>query len=240
MQVGLTSRIHRSLGLAFALLLLPVDAWARSAIVMLLTGALWAPQLARVLDATLRYTVDKTTREVLFLPLPPELKYRAKPFIDVTMDRFAKALAAVLLLVLIKPWGLGLDWRQSELRQPGDDGHLGRHRVRGMARIPAARSAPASARATIAPGTIRDRRGRHRRRSRRSSRSCRIPTNRAVLYAIEMLEALDKRHLVTPLLLQHRVAASPRANAAGAGALPLAHRPAAGCRPCRAWCRTKT
>jgi hypothetical protein len=47
----------------------------------------------------------------LFLPLPADLKYRAKPFIDVTMDRVARALAALLVLVLIKPWGLGLDWR---------------------------------------------------------------------------------------------------------------------------------
>ena len=109
-QVALTSRIHRSMGLAFAMLLLPL-AMGSSAIVVLMSGALWAPQLARVLEATLRYTVDKTTREVLFLPVPLELKHRAKPFIDVTADRFAKALAAVLLLVLIKPWGLGLDWR---------------------------------------------------------------------------------------------------------------------------------
>ena len=70
-QVALTSRIHRSMGLAFALLLLPV-AMGSSGVVVLLSGALWAPQLARVLDATLRYTVDKTTREVLFLPLPPD------------------------------------------------------------------------------------------------------------------------------------------------------------------------
>ena len=49
---------------------------------------------------------------MLFLPLPPDLKHRAKAFVDVTVDRFAKALAAiVLVLVLIKPWGLGLDWR---------------------------------------------------------------------------------------------------------------------------------
>ena len=49
---------------------------------------------ARVLDTTLRYSVDKSTREVLFLPLPADLRFRAKPFIDVTMDRFAKAVAA--------------------------------------------------------------------------------------------------------------------------------------------------
>ena len=28
------------------------------------------------------------------------------------MDRFAKALGALLLLVLIKPWGFGLDWQR--------------------------------------------------------------------------------------------------------------------------------
>ena len=56
--------------------------------------------------------MDKTSREILFLPLPPDLKYRAKPFIDVTMDRVAKGLGALLILVLIKDWGLGLTWRQ--------------------------------------------------------------------------------------------------------------------------------
>ena len=64
--------------------------------------SLWAPAAARVLDTSLRYTIDKTTREVLFLPLPADLKYRAKPFVDVTVDRFAKAVGALLLLVLIK------------------------------------------------------------------------------------------------------------------------------------------
>ena len=53
--------------------------------------------LARVLDTSLRYTVDKTTREILFLPLPAAIKYRAKPFVDVTMDRFAKAIGALTI-----------------------------------------------------------------------------------------------------------------------------------------------
>ena len=54
---------------------------------MLLSGALWTSGLARVTDTSLRYTVDKTTREILFLPLPVDVKYQAKPFIDVTVDR---------------------------------------------------------------------------------------------------------------------------------------------------------
>ena len=44
------------------------------------------------------------------MPLPADVKYRAKPFVDVTMDRLAKAGGALLILVLIKPWGLNLSW----------------------------------------------------------------------------------------------------------------------------------
>ena len=104
---------------------------------MLLTGALWAPAVARVLDSSLRYTVDKTTREVLFLPLPPDLKYRAKPFIDVTVDRFAKALGgARCSWSLIKPWGLDLDWRELSYASLALTGALDRQHAGGAARIP--------------------------------------------------------------------------------------------------------
>jgi len=110
-QVGLTSRLHRSFGLAAALLVLPAVV-GLSSLVVLATSAVWAVAVARVLDTSLRYTVDRTTREVLFLPLPVDLTQRAKPFVDVTVDRFAKGAGAVLLLMLIKPWGLGLAWQQ--------------------------------------------------------------------------------------------------------------------------------
>ena len=107
------------LGLGFALLILPVSLGA-TAVIMLFNASLWAPAAARVLDTSLRYTIDKTTREVLFLPLPADLKYRAKPFVDVTVDRFAKAVGALLLLVLIKV--MGLDWQRAQLREPGVTG----------------------------------------------------------------------------------------------------------------------
>jgi len=71
-QIWLTSRIHRYLGIGFALMILPLSL-GTTATIILLNGALWAPGLARVLDQSLRYTVDKTTREILFLPLPPDI-----------------------------------------------------------------------------------------------------------------------------------------------------------------------
>src|SRR4030095_16742229 len=66
-QVGLTSRIHRVLGIGFALLILPLSL-GTTALIILFTRGLWAPGLARILDTSLRYTVDKPSREVLFLP----------------------------------------------------------------------------------------------------------------------------------------------------------------------------
>jgi AAA family ATP:ADP antiporter len=220
-QMTLTSLIHRSLGLAFAMLLLPV-ALGSTATVVLVTGALWAPQLARVLDATLRYTVDKTTREVLFLPLPADLKHRAKAFIDVTADRFAKAAAAILLLVLIEPWGLGLGWRELSYASLGMTGLWIAMAFVAWREYRSAFRASIGSR-TIVPGTIRTEIA-DPATIETLVEELSHPDESAVLYAIEMLEALDKRNLVTPLLLQHD---SPRVRARTLKALALTRSPVA-------------
>src|SRR6185503_359880 len=95
-QMTLTSRVHRLLGIGFALLLMPFTLGG-TGVLMLAIPALWTASTARVLDTALRYTVDKTTREILFMPLPTAMKYRAKPFADVAVDRFAKGIGAAIL-----------------------------------------------------------------------------------------------------------------------------------------------
>ncbi|MGE0043225.1 MAG: Npt1/Npt2 family nucleotide transporter [Vicinamibacterales bacterium] len=213
-QVVLTSRIHRYLGIGFALLILPVSLGS-SGILMLVNGALWTAGLARVLDTSLRYTVDKTSREILFLPLPPDLKYRAKPFIDVTVDRLAKGLGALLILVLIKDWGLGLTWQQLSYASLAMTGLWILFALRARREYLTAfrRSLDQEA---LEPAEIR----------LNSGDLTTVETlvaalaghdPRKVVYAIDLLESLDKRHLVTPLLLFHE---SPvvRARALGVAA----------------------
>src|SRR4029434_8359312 len=163
---------------------------------------------ARVLDGTLRYSLDKTTREVLFLPLPAGLRFRAKPFIDVTMEKVGKAFAAVLILVFIRPWGLALDWRRLSY------GSLVMTAVWIAVALVAWREYRRAFRAsigsrTIAPGTLRTELA-DAATIETLVEELSHPDEAAVLYAIDMLEALDKRHLVTPLLLQHE---SPRVRA---------------------------
>ncbi|HEX6162158.1 MAG TPA: Npt1/Npt2 family nucleotide transporter, partial [Vicinamibacterales bacterium] len=199
-QVGLTSRIHRVLGIGFALLILPMSL-GTTAVIMLFNRALWAPGLARILDTSLRYTVDKTSREVLFLPLPSELKYRAKPFIDVTMDRFAKGMGALMILVLIKDWGAGLDWQQlsyASLTMVG---------LWVVTAVAARREYLRSFRRSIEqqvvePSTLRLKDPDPATVEALVGELAHADPRR-VIYAIDLLDAMEKRHLVTPLLLAH-------------------------------------
>jgi ATP/ADP translocase/HEAT repeat protein len=199
-QVMLTSRIHTMLGIGFAMLILPIGL-GTTAVVMLFNAGLWAPAFARVFDSSLRYTVDKTTREILFLPLPVSLKYRAKPFVDVTMDRFAKGVGALTLLVCIKPWGLALTWQQLSfvsltlmgawiwLAERARREYLGTFR-RSLAHGDVAVAELRTPHADLQTIELLVEELAH-------------TDERRVLYAIDLLESLDKRHLITPLLLHH-------------------------------------
>ena len=211
-QVGLTSRVHRRLGIGFALMVLPVSL-GFTGVVMLLFPVLWAPALGRVLNSSLRYTLDKTSREILFLPLSADLKHKAKPFVDVAVDRFmGKGVGSVVLLVLLKLFNL--TWYQLSyvsltlmvlwivLARRARNEYLTVFRRRLHARRLASEqmSVPQVDLSTI--DLLVEELGR--------------PEEEPVLHAIEMLETLDQTQYVTPLLLQHH---SPRVRARALEAL---------------------
>jgi AAA family ATP:ADP antiporter len=50
-------------------------------------------------EAATRYTFNRTGMELLYLPLPLELRNRTKAFTDIFMDRFARGIGGVILLV---------------------------------------------------------------------------------------------------------------------------------------------
>ena len=203
-QIWLTARIHRYLGIGVALLLLPISLGG-TAVAMLLSQQLWSAMLARTVDTSLRYSVDKTSREILFMPLPSELKYQAKPFVDVTVDRIAKSAVNILILVLIQPWGLGLGWPSLSVASlillvgwiymsiQARNGYLAAFRRS----IEQRDVHPAEVRLDVADlSTVET-----------LVEELAHPDEGRVLYAIDMLESLDKRNLVTPLLLHHESAA---------------------------------
>ena len=199
-QVALTSRIHRLLGIGFALLILPVSLGA-TGLLMLTVGALWTSGAARIIDTSLRYTVDKTTREILFLPLPADVKYRAKPFIDVTVDRLSKGAGALLILVLIKDWGLGLSWRQLSYAS------LAVMALWVFFALRARKEYMAAFRTSIIQQDMKV--GEIRLETADLSTIEALVEELAhhepkrVIYALDLLESLGKSHLVSPLMLHH-------------------------------------
>jgi AAA family ATP:ADP antiporter len=54
----------------------------------------------RLTEASTRYTLNRTGMELLYMPLPQELRNRIKAFIDICVDRLSRGLAGVLLVVL--------------------------------------------------------------------------------------------------------------------------------------------
>jgi hypothetical protein len=54
----------------------------------------------RPIEASTRYTLNRTGVELLYMPLPTELRSRVKAFIDICIDRLSRGLGGVLLLLL--------------------------------------------------------------------------------------------------------------------------------------------
>src|SRR4030095_11381726 len=49
--------------------------------------------------AATRYSCNKTGMELLYLPLPLELRNRVKAFTDIFVDRFARGIGGLLLIL---------------------------------------------------------------------------------------------------------------------------------------------
>ena len=98
-QVILTSVVIRRLGMAVALLFLPV------VLVGMSVGFFFFPvfilvEVLYMCDNSLNYSINQTSREMLFVPVERDAKYRALAFIDMFVLRAAKASGGFLLLCL--------------------------------------------------------------------------------------------------------------------------------------------
>jgi len=99
-QLFLSYRILRLFGVAGAIFLLPLGLLGGS-LAMLLVPGLVSAVLLRGTDGVFKYSIDKTGRELLFLPVPLDVKKRTKVFIDVFVDRWFRGFAGGVLLLLV-------------------------------------------------------------------------------------------------------------------------------------------
>ena len=102
-QILFTARIHRLLGVGFALRALPLMLGIGTAGLLLVSGMLPELLMVTVLalkmsDFGLRHSLGASTRELLFVPLPAGIRLHARAVLDPFMQRGAAGLAAILLL----------------------------------------------------------------------------------------------------------------------------------------------
>src|SRR5229473_2338754 len=97
-QLLLTTRVLRRFGIGTMLFVLPTAVMVGSA-GLLIWGTLASAIALKGSDQILRYSLDKSAVELLYLPLPHSLKLRAKWFIDTVVWRLGDGLAGVTVLI---------------------------------------------------------------------------------------------------------------------------------------------
>ncbi len=98
LQLVLTGRVLRTAGVGVALFIVPV-AMASTSLAVLVLGSLAAVSALKASDQVLRYSIDKSTVELLYLPLSAAETFRVKAFIDTVVYRFGDGLGGLVVLL---------------------------------------------------------------------------------------------------------------------------------------------
>ncbi|MEO2005289.1 MAG: Npt1/Npt2 family nucleotide transporter, partial [Candidatus Poribacteria bacterium] len=98
-QLLVTGRIVKRFGIGTSLLILPM-AMAVGSLGVLAAPVLAAAVVVKGFDWGLRYSINQSTRELLYLPIERAVKEKAKPWIDIFGSRLAEGFAALVLLGL--------------------------------------------------------------------------------------------------------------------------------------------
>ncbi|MBI2680065.1 MAG: hypothetical protein HYX25_03540 [Candidatus Solibacter usitatus] len=97
LQFFLTGVVVRRLGVGGTLQIMPVTLSLASVATFFIPGVTSSASL-RLLEAASRYTLNRTGMELLYLPLPAELRNRTKAFVDIFVDRMGRGLGGMVLI----------------------------------------------------------------------------------------------------------------------------------------------
>ena len=98
-QLFMTSFVMTRFGVGAALLVLPVAALSGSVGFMALP-TLWMGSALNTIDNAFSYSINQSAKEALYVPTTQDEKYKAKAFIDMFVQRFAKAVAVGVSLTI--------------------------------------------------------------------------------------------------------------------------------------------
>jgi AAA family ATP:ADP antiporter len=106
-QLGIVRPILRSLGLGAAILVLPLSLLLGESTLIVL-GGLWAAVFMKASDGAFKHSIDRSSKELAYLPVPMEIKVQVKSAIDMVLDRLGDATGGLVLLVLATWMGFSI------------------------------------------------------------------------------------------------------------------------------------
>lgn len=97
-HIAATGRLLKKYGIRWAISIAPAVLLAGSLAVFVVPAALllWWGAAVRGVDKLFDNTLSQSVRELLYVPVPAEIKYKGKIFIDMFVNKFATGLGAVL------------------------------------------------------------------------------------------------------------------------------------------------
>jgi ATP:ADP antiporter, AAA family len=96
-QLVLVSFIVRTFGITTALLVLPA-AMAMAIGIYFVTPVLTTAALLTISDNSFNYSINQTARETLYVPTSDDVKYKARAFINMLVQRIGKGAAILMAL----------------------------------------------------------------------------------------------------------------------------------------------
>jgi AAA family ATP:ADP antiporter len=103
-QLTLTGTALRRFGVAFTIMLLPA-ALSLGAFSILLFPVFWTVLMTNAMDQGLRFSVDKATYELLYLPIAQASRARIKNAIDIVLNRMGDGVGAIMLGLATRGFG---------------------------------------------------------------------------------------------------------------------------------------
>ena len=106
-QLAITSRVLERFGVVAALIVLPIALFLGLSSLLLGVGTvLVCAVLLKGAENTFRYSITDATMQVLYTPVPAQVRGRAKTFIDGIVKPVAGGLAGAAMVLVVGPLGL--------------------------------------------------------------------------------------------------------------------------------------
>lgn len=100
--VMLLHPLLKRFGVGLAILLLPIGLLV-SNVALAIWWGIAAASVAKGAETAFRYSAERAGREILYLPVPADVRLTAKAYIDVAIEKgLGKALSAVLIFLLLR------------------------------------------------------------------------------------------------------------------------------------------